>query len=170
MTPRSVVRAALVAALLSARAAPAHAQDQGATATSGAAGGAAGAVGQRVEGALGKAAGASAGGPGQGAVASVLGWLSRTNSTAIQGGRLAQQNAASAEVKHLAGRVVTDHTLLEQEVTRVAQARGIQLPGAPAGQAASGARGTSRAGADAGLSALESLKGGAFDQAFLKWL
>ncbi|HET9594486.1 MAG TPA: DUF4142 domain-containing protein [Anaeromyxobacteraceae bacterium] len=109
------------------------------------------------------APGAARGEPGSGAIAAeVLGWLHRTNSAAIEGGELAAQKSTSARVRQLAAQLVGDHTALEQEVGALAAAHGLELPGT----------GASAPGDDAsqGLAALEDLRGGTFDAAFLRWV
>ena len=134
-------------------------------------------LGQRVQGDLGKAAG-TLGGGGQdpGTVQKVLDWLHQSNTTAIQGGKLAQQNGGSNSVKQLGAKLVTDHSALEKEAAAVAAARGIHLPGtgpsSSQGQTQQGTSGASTAqGAGAGgLAALQKRKGSAFDSAFLSWL
>ncbi len=120
-------------------------------------------LGQRLESDAAKAAGL--GGGSAGSLASVLGWLHGSNTSAIRAGKLAQQKSSSSAVKDLASKVVSDRSGIDQEISRVASAAGVSLPSA--GAKASGAVGTAGA---AGLAALQKLQGKSFDQGFLKWI
>lgn len=51
----------------------------------------------------------------------------------VQMGQLAQQKAASQQVKDFAGRMVADHTKANGELKSLASARGLQLPTQPDG-------------------------------------
>jgi putative membrane protein len=79
----------------------------------------------------------------------------QTNLAEIAVGQLAQQKAASQTVRDLGGRLVTDHTQLDQALQQAATALGVNLPGTPnANQQAVAAR-------------LQAASGGAFDQLFV---
>ena len=49
----------------------------------------------------------------------------------VQDGTLAQQNAASPQVKQFGQMLVTDHTQANQQLQQIAQQEGITLPAAP---------------------------------------
>jgi putative membrane protein len=71
-------------------------------------------------------------------------------------GRLAEQRTQNPEVKALARRLVDDHTKSNQQLMRIAQQEGVQLPAGPGKSA------------DKERVKLEKLSGDAFDRAFAK--
>jgi putative membrane protein len=58
----------------------------------------------------------------------------QSNLAEIAGGKLAQQKADSQRVKDLGARFVTDHTKLDQSLSKTASALGVSLPSAPNSQ------------------------------------
>jgi putative membrane protein len=58
----------------------------------------------------------------------------QSNLAEIAGGKLAQQKANSQAVKNLGARFVTDHTKLDQALTKTASALGVSLASAPNSQ------------------------------------
>jgi putative membrane protein len=55
------------------------------------------------------------------------------NLTEIELGKVAQQNASSAEVKKFGQRMVDDHSKIQQELETIGQKLGAQVPTAPSG-------------------------------------
>ncbi len=166
MTPRNRLLVAALAVALSPLGGRAAAQPTSGAPSPGTPSGGSGgspSLGQTLEGDAAKAAGL--GGGSAGSLASVLGWLHESNTSAIQAGKLAQRRSSASAVKDLASKVVSDRSGIEQEVSAVASAAGVSLPST--GAKASGAGGTAGV---AGLAALEKLKGKSFDQGFLKWI
>lgn len=74
----------------------------------------------------------------------------------VQVGQLAQQKAASPQVKQLGETLVTDHTQANQELQQVAQNEGITLPSQPSSKE------------QAQSQKLQDLSGAAFDKAFVR--
>jgi putative membrane protein len=55
----------------------------------------------------------------------------RSNLAEIQAGQAAQEKGASATVRDLGAKIVTDHTKLDRDVRRVAEQVGVDLPKRP---------------------------------------
>jgi putative membrane protein len=68
---------------------------------------------------------------GRAADANRLKDLAQANMAEIEAGKLAAQKAQSAEVKKFAQRMVDDHSKQLEEIKKLAQTKGIELPTAP---------------------------------------
>ena len=72
----------------------------------------------------------------------------------VRMGQMALEKSASADVKKLAQRIVTDHTSANAKLKTIAQAQGVSLPASPGAEAQQKA------------ATLDALDGQAFDQAW----
>jgi putative membrane protein len=56
------------------------------------------------------------------------------NLTEIQAGKLAEAKATVPEIRDIAAKLINDHTKMDENVTRVAEAAGVELPQAPSAE------------------------------------
>lgn len=74
----------------------------------------------------------------------------------VRDGKLAQQKSVDPKIKDFAAMMVKDHTAANQELTALAQSKGIKLPGGPG------------IGADTKKAELDVLTGETFDKSYVK--